>query len=95
MSFAHKTRVAVLRGGPSSEYEVSLKTGEAVLKSLPQKYEGVDVFIDREGVWHVHGIARTPADALKHVDPEGGRQKAMTQFLDEKSFKPGLGDLKL
>lgn len=34
------------------------------------------------------------SDALKHVDSEGGRQKAMKQFLDEKSFKPGLGDFK-
>jgi feruloyl-CoA hydratase/lyase len=34
------------------------------------------------------------SDALKHNDPEGGRQKAMKQFLDEKSFKPGLGDFK-
>ena len=24
-------------------------------------------------------------------DPERGRRKGMTQFLDEKSFKPGLG----
>jgi feruloyl-CoA hydratase/lyase len=34
------------------------------------------------------------SDALKYADPEGGRKKAMTQFLDEKSFKPGLGDFK-
>ena len=34
------------------------------------------------------------SDALKHVDPEGGRAKAMKQFLDEKSFKPGLGEFK-
>ncbi len=68
MSLAHKIRVAVLRGGPSSEYEVSLKTGETVLKNLPQKYEGIDVFISRDGVWHVHGIEKKPADALKHVD---------------------------
>ena len=34
------------------------------------------------------------SDALKLNDPEKGRQKAMTQFLDEKSFKPGLGDFK-
>ena len=34
------------------------------------------------------------SDALKHNDPEGGRQKAMKQFLDEKSFKPGLSDFK-
>jgi feruloyl-CoA hydratase/lyase len=34
------------------------------------------------------------SDALKLNDPEGGRQKAMKQFLDEKVFKPGLGDFK-
>lgn len=34
------------------------------------------------------------SDALKHADPEGGRAKAMKQFLDEKTFKPGLGDFK-
>jgi len=68
MSFAHKIRVAVLRGGPSSEYEVSLKSGETVLKNLPAKYEPIDVFISREGVWHVGGMEKTPAEALKHID---------------------------
>lgn len=68
MSRTHKIRVAVLRGGPSSEYEVSLRSGETVLKNLPSKYEGVDVFISQEGVWHVHGREKTPAEALKHVD---------------------------
>jgi trans-feruloyl-CoA hydratase/vanillin synthase len=32
------------------------------------------------------------SDALKYRDPEKGRDKAMKQFIDEKSFKPGLGD---
>jgi D-alanine-D-alanine ligase len=68
MRIAHKIRVAVLRGGPSSEYDISLKTGEAVLKHLPHKYEGIDVFISKDGTWHVSGIPKTPADALKHVD---------------------------
>jgi len=68
MSFAHKVRVAVLRGGPSSEYDVSLSSGETVLKNLPQKYEGVDVFISKEGVWHVGGFEKKPVDALKNVD---------------------------
>ncbi len=68
MSFAHKSRIAVLRGGPSSEYEVSLKTGDAVLKSLPSHYEGVDVLISQDGVWHVGGIERTPEEALRHID---------------------------
>ena len=34
------------------------------------------------------------SDALRLVDPEGGRQKAMTQFLDDKTYKPGLGEFK-
>lgn len=32
------------------------------------------------------------SDALKYVDPEKGRQEAMKQFIDEKSFRPGLGN---
>ncbi|MDP3668471.1 MAG: p-hydroxycinnamoyl CoA hydratase/lyase [Telluria sp.] len=34
------------------------------------------------------------SDALKFADPEGGRKKAMSQFLDDKSYKPGLGAFK-
>lgn len=69
MSVYHgKIRVGVLRGGPSPEYEVSLKTGANVLKQLPQKYHPKDIFIDRQGLWHVDGMVRTPHQALKNVD---------------------------
>jgi trans-feruloyl-CoA hydratase/vanillin synthase len=34
------------------------------------------------------------SDALKATDPEGGRKKAMKMFLDDKVFKPGLGEYK-
>ena len=34
------------------------------------------------------------SDALKHVDKENGRQEGMKQFLDEKSYRPGLGHFK-
>lgn len=68
MSFAHKIRVGVLRGGPSSEYAASLKTGETVLKNLSDKYEGVDIFISQDGVWHVSGFEKKPAEALKNID---------------------------
>ena len=34
------------------------------------------------------------SDALKYVDKENGRQEGMRQFLDEKSFRPGLGHFK-
>jgi D-alanine--D-alanine ligase len=64
-----RTVVGVLRGGPSSEYEVSLKTGASVLKSLhPERYDARDIFLDRNGIWHLHGAAATPEQALRGVD---------------------------
>lgn len=64
-----RTVVGVLRGGPSSEYEVSLKTGSSVLEHLDrEKYEPRDIFISRGGEWHAHGVAMEPEKALKGVD---------------------------
>lgn len=68
VSYHEKMRVGVLRGGPSSEYEVSLKSGAAVLQHLPERYAGVDVFIDRAGAWHLHGVPQEPHRALAQVD---------------------------
>jgi trans-feruloyl-CoA hydratase/vanillin synthase len=56
----------------------------------------------KEAVRSVRGMTMEQAvdylnsksDALKHIDPEKSREKAMKMFLDEKSFKPGLGDFK-
>ncbi len=64
-----RTVVGVLRGGPSSEYEVSLQTGGTVLRELDTgKYEPRDVFISRTGDWHLHGVPVTPERALRGVD---------------------------
>ncbi|MFA6445658.1 MAG: D-alanine--D-alanine ligase [Candidatus Paceibacterota bacterium] len=62
------TRVGILHGGPSSEYEVSLKTAKSVKKNLPVHYEAVDIFVDKKGDWHVHGLKKSPHDAVKHLD---------------------------
>lgn len=64
-----RTVVGVLRGGPSSEYEVSLKTGASVLQHLDrEQYSPRDIFISRDGTWHLHGVAVPPEAALKGVD---------------------------
>lgn len=63
-----KIRVGVLRGGPSSEYEVSLKTGGSVLQSLPEHYQPHDIFIDRSGRWHWLGLPSQPQQVAKKVD---------------------------
>jgi len=64
-----KLRVGVLRGGPSSEYEVSLKTGHNVLRSLPEdRYSPVDIFLSKDGQWHFKGRPIAPMDVVDHVD---------------------------
>jgi len=48
----HKTRVALLVGGPSSEHEVSLASGRAVHANLdPAKYEVMPAVVSRAGEW--------------------------------------------
>lgn len=64
-----KLRIGVLRGGPSSLYDLSLRTGGHVLKNLSEDfYSPQDIYISRSGVWHVRGLETTPERALKNVD---------------------------
>ncbi len=67
-----KIRVGVLRGGPSAEYDVSLNSGAGVLTALREKYEHIyqprDIFIDKEGIWHLEGLAIAPQDISHRVD---------------------------
>ena len=64
-----RTVVGVLRGGPSSEYEISLQTGAHVLAELNRdKYEPRDIFVDRQGRWHSRGVEVNPERALAGVD---------------------------
>lgn len=61
--------VGIMRGGTSDEYPLSIKTGAALLSALaPEQYETRDIFIDRSGVWHTHGMSVTPVRALARVD---------------------------
>lgn len=61
--------VAVLRGGVGDEHDVSLKTGLSVLRTLERSaHRPVDVFIDRQGVWHVRGTPVPPQRALSGSD---------------------------
>lgn len=66
-------RVGVVRGGPSSEYEVSLNTGGNVLvhlrgDKLKDKYKTVDILIDKSGLWHMEGLPTTMECIFHSVD---------------------------
>ncbi len=64
-----RTIVGILRGGPSSEYEYSLKTGAALLNALPEEnYDTRDIFIDKTGLWHSRGMPADPSRALAQID---------------------------
>lgn len=58
-----------MRGGPGNEYEVSLKTGGAVIRNLPEaKYRPVDILIDKTGRWHQDGLPSSPERVLRSLD---------------------------
>ncbi|MES2668354.1 MAG: ATP-grasp domain-containing protein [Patescibacteria group bacterium] len=63
------TVVGVLRGGPSREHDVSLKTGHAILTHLPDdRFTARDIYIDKQGLWHERGRPTTPERVLPSVD---------------------------
>lgn len=64
-----KINVAVLRGGPSAEYEISLETGANVLANLAkEKYRCFDIFISKAGIWHYLGKPIKPDSIFRRVD---------------------------
>ncbi len=86
---SRKLRVGVMRGGPSGEYEVSLKTGNSVLNALRDRHTVRDIFIDKKGNWHIDGVARSPDRIFPHVDVvfnalhgEYGEDGRVQQLLD-------------
>lgn len=62
-------QIAVLRGGTSDEYQVSLQTGSAVLRALSESgYLVKDIVITKNGDWLDRGIVKSPEIALTSVD---------------------------
>ena len=93
-----RTRVGIIRGGASSEYETSLATGTAMTAALPEdRYETRDIFVDRSGMWHTRGIPVDPARALSQVDVVlnalhgGAGEDGTTQRILERLGVPFIG----
>lgn len=63
-----KKRVGIIKGGPSHEHKVSMKTGESVLKNLPEHYEPIDIFIDTNGDWYIDNKFAYPEKVARSVD---------------------------
>lgn len=88
-------RVAVLRGGRSSEHDVSLRSGEAVARGLAEAgHEPVMVTISREGTWRSEDepVRLEPGEGLLGADVafpalhgpfgEDGSVQGLLEWLD-------------
>lgn len=65
----NKLRVAVLRGGPSDEHMISMRTGSNLLDNLSQeKYIVYDISISKDGNWYFNGGQVIPEKFLRHID---------------------------
>lgn len=98
----YKKRIGVLRGGPSAEYEVSLKTGQSVLEHLNRdRYDVKDIFIDRTGEWHMRGMPVQATRVLDQIDVmfnalhgKYGEDGEVQRFLDSHGCRyTGSGSL--
>lgn len=66
------SRVVVLSGGDSTEYEVSLASGADVAESLSAQHRVMPIRIDRAGMWWMDGVdtAFTAADILDELESD-------------------------
>lgn len=85
-----KKHIAILRGGPSSEYEVSMKTGRSILDELVDDHHLIDIVVDKKGRWHVGGIEKKPHESLRGVEAvfnamhgEYGEDGKVQQLLEQ------------
>ncbi len=64
-----KIRVGVLRGGIALEHNVSLKSGETVLRNLDKnKFDVFDIIISKERNWFFEGVEIQPESLKAKVD---------------------------
>jgi len=62
-------RVAVVRGGPSEEHDVSMRTGDSVISALKNsEFVVSDIVVSRAGEWLQHGRVWDPIQILQSVD---------------------------
>lgn len=96
-------RVAVIRGGRSSEHEISLRSGESVAAGLREAgHDVVDVLIERDGRWVSDGaeLELRPAAGLLGCDVafpvlhgpfgEDGVVQGLLECLDVPYAGPGV-----
>ncbi len=81
---------------------VTLREETMKIAKILQEKNPAALRYTKEAVRHVRGMNHDQAynflaaklQALQHADKDGGMQKGLSQFLDDKSYKPGFGTFK-
>lgn len=65
-----KKRIAVLRGGPGAEFDISMLTGAEVLAALnaTDNIHALDITVTKNGDWLQDGVIKSPQDVLMSVE---------------------------
>lgn len=75
----HKKKVAVVFGGVSSEYEISLLSAASVIRNLPaDRYDTVLLGITRDGRWYLYGGGADSVEDGSWVDDPGNLPAAVS-----------------
>ncbi len=85
-----RKKIAILRGGPSSEFDISLKTGKSIIEELRDDFELVDIVVDKNGDWYAGGLRRSPQESLRGAEAvfnamhgEYGEDGKVQQLLEQ------------
>ncbi len=64
-----RLKIGVIRGGRDPGFGESIESGKCLLENIDNdKYEPVDIWISKEGVWHIKGFEVFPRKALSQID---------------------------
>ena len=63
-----KYKVAMLRGGNSDEYNISLKSGEQFKKRIDELQNVTDIIVDRSGDWSIDGVSYDKKNLVRYFD---------------------------
>ncbi len=67
-----KKRVGIIRGGAGDHYASSLRRGGDIIshisENLSDKYKTCDILVDKDHIWHIHGLPVSPSDLMSKVD---------------------------
>lgn len=85
-----KIKIGIIRGG-ADNYEDSLVAGSDIIsyinKNFPEKYEAIDVFLDKENIAHVHGLPVGLGGVMHQADVVWNTSPTIISKLDDFSIK--------